>query len=329
MANNPGTLDPTRTTAPSSDYPYGSSKDETSPGAGDGTPYKLARANDIYGFQQALLKAVGIVPSGNADKVGESEYLQAVVEEAQGRASYMIEDAGSAVNAYILKASTDNEKPRSYFENMRVAFRVVAASTGAVTVDVAGLGSKGVRNSLGVALIGGEIGTGVINYITYDAVNGWFVLDRGGIVQTVNHQDGAVATGTNIIPLDDTVPQNTEGDEYMSLSITPTKATNKLLIEVVMQLASSDNTTAMIGALFQDATVNALAANFATKDGSINATSTVVFRHYMTAGTTSVTTFKVRGGVGFVGTTTFNGFSSVRKMGGVMASSITITEIEV
>jgi hypothetical protein len=48
--------------------------------------------------------------------------------------------------------------------------------------------------------------------------------------------------------------------------------------------------------------------------------------HYMTAGTTSATTFKVRGGVN-AGTLTFNGEVGARLFGGVCASSITVTEI--
>ena len=55
----------------------------------------------------------------------------------------------------------------------------------------------------------------------------------GKIIQVVNTQDGAVATSTITIPMDDTIPQNTEDDEYMTLTITPNSTSNKLLIEVV------------------------------------------------------------------------------------------------
>lgn len=78
MAINPND-NPTmagRITPPDSDYPYGSSKNETSAGAGDGTPYFEGRANDIFGFQQALLTVAGIVPSGSADTALVSQYLE-------------------------------------------------------------------------------------------------------------------------------------------------------------------------------------------------------------------------------------------------------------
>ena len=56
--------------------------------------------------------------------------------------------------------------------------------------------------------------------------------EQARLVQVVNTQTGAVATGTTVMPIDDTIPQNTEGDQYMTLAITPTHASNKLLIEV-------------------------------------------------------------------------------------------------
>ena len=39
--------------------------------------------------------------------------------------------------------------------------------------------------------------------------------ESGKLLQQVNFQSGAVATGTTIFPEDDTIPQNTEGDQYM------------------------------------------------------------------------------------------------------------------
>ena len=61
-------------------------------------------------------------------------------------------------------------------------------------------------------------------------------VDAHGTVQVVNTQTGAVDTGTTAMPCDDTIPQNTEGDEFMTLAITPTSATNKLKIDVVFNI---------------------------------------------------------------------------------------------
>jgi len=148
----------------------------------------------------------------------------------------------------------------------------------------------------------------------------------GKLIQVVNTQTGAVATGTTTIPLDDTIPQNTEGTEFMQVTITPTSSTNKLRIDVVVNLAASAAAAWVIAALFQDSVANALIANLAFNDTG-TASVPISFTHYMTAGTTSATTFKVRAGMSSAGTTTFNGGAGGRRLGGVYISSITVSEI--
>jgi len=147
-----------------------------------------------------------------------------------------------------------------------------------------------------------------------------------GLIQTVNTQTGAVATGTTTLPNDDTIPQKTEGDEYMTLAITPTSATNILEIVAVWNGSSTSTGGILTQALFQDATAGALAASWSGVYAS-GATTQTVLHHRMVAGTTSATTFKIRAGAPAAGTTTFNGLAGVRVYGGVMSSSITIREI--
>jgi hypothetical protein len=152
----------------------------------------------------------------------------------------------------------------------------------------------------------------------------------GHVLQVVNTMVAAYDSTTNQMVVDDSAPQQggSEGKEFMSLAVTPTNASNKLKIDVVAVLSHSVDTATFVLALFQDATASALAATV----GSVSAASgvmTMCLTHYMDAGTTSSTTFKVRAGAGVAGTTGFNGSLGGRYMGGVMASSITITEIKV
>jgi len=151
-----------------------------------------------------------------------------------------------------------------------------------------------------------------------------FPPNAGQILQVVNFQTGEYNSGTTVMPLDDTIPQNTEGDEYMTLTITPTSATSKLLIEISALLAPSAAKW-IVGAIFQDTTADALAGGYFYEPTG-GAGKELTIRHYMTAGTTSATTFKFRAGVHTSGTLYFNGSGS-RYLGGVAASSITITEI--
>lgn len=143
------------------------------------------------------------------------------------------------------------------------------------------------------------------------------------VIQVVNVQSGAVATGTTIIPSDDTIPQITEGTEYITLAITPTSATSKLLIQVVW-MGSTTSPSCTI-ALFQDATANALAATISSAPAS--QLTTLPLNYFMTAGTTSSTTFRLRFGSSNAATTTTNGQAGGRFYGGVSSTSMTITEI--
>ena len=150
-------------------------------------------------------------------------------------------------------------------------------------------------------------------------------LTVGKIVQVVNTQTGAMSTGTTTLPDDNSIPQNTEGNEVMTLAITPTSASNKLIIDVVLNGAHTATNYVTV-ALFQDSTANALAC--CTQAESQNSIPmTTGFRHYMTSGTTSSTTMKVRAGSHAAGTFTFNGAAGSAMKGGSHASSITITEI--
>jgi hypothetical protein len=145
-------------------------------------------------------------------------------------------------------------------------------------------------------------------------------------VQRVTSQDGAVATGTTTIPVDDTIPQNTEGTQFLSVAITPTSAANILDIEVSVMVAASA-IVHMTAALFQDTTANALAAR-GQKALAAGDLMQMSFMHTMTAGTTSATTFKVRIGGSGASTITLNGAAGARLYGGVSASIIRVTERE-
>lgn len=150
-------------------------------------------------------------------------------------------------------------------------------------------------------------------------------LPTGAAVQVAATTYSAVATGTTTLPQDDTIPQNTEGVEFMTQAITPKSATNVLEIKVIGVFSSTiDNNLCM--ALFQDSTASALACSMQRCASVVNTSVQIQLTHYMVAGTTSSTTFKIRCGGNGAGTTTFNGQSSARLYGAVPKSSIVITE---
>lgn len=151
-------------------------------------------------------------------------------------------------------------------------------------------------------------------------------LSSNRVIQIQSAYDGTVATGTTTLPHDNTVPQNTEGDEYLTKAIKPTNASNLLRIDVAAVLASSA-AQYMAVALFQDSNANALGNTYEYMNGA-GYTKTIPLTHFMTAGTTDSITFKVRCGGNVAGTTTFNGSGGAQKYGGALDSHIIITEYQ-
>ena len=153
-----------------------------------------------------------------------------------------------------------------------------------------------------------------------------FTVTAGkGMIQAVNSSSTSQFSTTTLLPQDDTIPQNTEGIETVTVAITPTSATNAL--HITCHAFGGHATSGGIAlALFQDSTTNALNQSFAVNTNS--AATTICIDHWMTAGTTSATTFKIRMGNGSSGTTKVNG-ATTRVGGGVATISLTVAEIEV
>lgn len=148
----------------------------------------------------------------------------------------------------------------------------------------------------------------------------------GQLVQVQISATGSVATGATTLPNDDTIPQNTEGDQYLSQAITPSSAANAIDIEAQLFLSTgAASNQIMTAALFQDSTANAVAAasNTTIQDGPFQTR----LKRRLLAGGTSATTFKARAGLGAAGTTTFNGNATARYFGGVANSYLMCTEV--
>jgi len=146
----------------------------------------------------------------------------------------------------------------------------------------------------------------------------------GETVQVRRNQTGATASGTTTIPSDDTIPQNTEGTEFMTQAITPRSAANMLHVHH-SAFYTLTATASVIAAVFQDTTANALAVRLITIPLADYATAISV-DHLMLAGTTSATTFKLRAGGNNASTIRINGGSGARFFGGVAAAVMQVTE---
>lgn len=147
------------------------------------------------------------------------------------------------------------------------------------------------------------------------------------VFQQVNSQLATTSLITGFYSYADTKLNTIQGEEIMTVTITPNDAANVLYIEALIHVGSPKSGGFTIdGALglFQDSTAEALAATgFATHDQHFKL-GTIHLKHIMAAGTTMATTFKLRGGSrrDF----TVNGARGSRIFGGNLISTLSVIE---
>jgi len=160
----------------------------------------------------------------------------------------------------------------------------------------------------------------------------------GTVEQFVYSNTSAAIECATVMPWDDTIPQNTEGDEVLTATITPKNTNNYLVIDFV-GVGSCNLQSPCCVALFRDAVANAIAATtWGCDDGkeySQNWNIPISLKFVMPAGTTNPITFKIRVGCslngGGAGSGAYiNSFydwgAQTRVFGGVAATTLTITE---
>ena len=159
----------------------------------------------------------------------------------------------------------------------------------------------------------------------------WAAAGGGGgiVVQQVRTSTNTYSNNAAVplIPVDNSIPQQTEGLEVLTLAITPTNSSNILLIEGEVQAAFPAVTWTTI-AVFQDATADAIGSNAQYISGSYILMNRRIF-HYMVAGTTSATTIKIRIGQQATTSIYINGNHVSRLFGGTSSCYLKITEITV
>jgi hypothetical protein len=146
------------------------------------------------------------------------------------------------------------------------------------------------------------------------------VIDRAYGEYTTN------ANLTTVIPLDDTIPQNTEGTQIISVALTPKATTSRvrLRFQGVFSIGQAANGTV---AIFSSASANALTAS----TQSVTTTDLnfpLICEHEYVPGTTSALTFTVRVGP-TAGTMRMNGSPNFgRYFGGVAKATLVVEEIQ-
>jgi hypothetical protein len=142
------------------------------------------------------------------------------------------------------------------------------------------------------------------------------------VIQRQRLDTGASTTGATAVPLDNTIPQIGEGDQFMAApAITPSSAANVLRATAQALLSNANAGSFLQMALFFDATNNAYASAIQHAP-TATAIYTVPINKSILAAATAATTAKIRAGAQ-AGTTTFNGGNAAGQIhGGVLNSYV-------
>jgi len=207
-----------------------------------------------------------------------------------------------------------------------------AAAANNITVTVSG---GGTINGSGSYVINSAYGTATF----LSTGSFWVVVDKvtaggggggggyaTGVRQIVTSFSSAVSSTTNQLPADNTIPQNTEGAQFLTATITPQSATSNLVVIATVGATTPSVLATVTAALFRDASVNAFAAAAEAAHTSSAATPFAMTAS-VSSGSTAATTFRLRCGMNVAGTLFFNGYSGpTQYFGGVCSSGLTIIE---
>lgn len=259
--------------------------------------------------------------------VSNAKFRQSValsVVGVAGNATANVADIVAAVDGEVLRRS-----------GTTVGFGTVATAgitDDAVTLaklengtqgDILYYGASGAPTRLGAGTSGQYLktqGAGANPLWADVTVTGKKILGRTRAVSTSQSNNGA-----SFIPADNTIPQNGEGFQVLTVTHNRQSATSQLLVRWRAHASNNSLSGPLCSALFQDATAGALAVGVE----STNNTYIIQLEgdYELVSGSTGNTTFNIRIG-GASGTTYFNQPSGGALYGGVVTSFIEVIEIE-
>ena len=176
------------------------------------------------------------------------------------------------------------------------------------------------------------IGTALTAHIQAANPHPQYAQSASLIRQIVATYDNTVITGSMTIPFDETMPTNTEGNEFLTVTITPQAPANYLVVKVHAWLSEVFNAGDFItGAIFRDSSLEPIeggcGAIAGTQDiSSLLASGLLVIETRILAGSTAETTFKFRAGCNG-GSCALNYSDGAPKFGGKLQSFIQVQEI--
>lgn len=184
MAISPKLIYPAQIDATSdpTGYPRGKAQNDIVEGDGVGTPYEKTLLNDVLGMQQELLSAAGATPSGTPDKVGASQYVDAI--------RYICRDEVRMQPLVPTQDATNARVPEDFvFEDVKMAW-VQQGSGKVLFFPITNMPAHG--NLVSVTLgVGGGLGLG----------GNWTAIPTGPGTMRVQWIDGA-----GVVQADSSIP---------------------------------------------------------------------------------------------------------------------------
>lgn len=165
-----------------------------------------------------------------------------------------------------------------------------------------------------------SIDAGVLNVTGAGGGGGGVIVDFASASYSTS---GAVS---GFIPLDNTIPQRSEGQNLMTASITPKKSTNQIMAAVHIS-GAPDDLRPLIVTMFKTGSDNAIrtVANQSANNNN-NTTGAIAFHHIFTTGSTSQITVQINAASNSIGASLNQ--SHGYNFGGTMQCTLTLFEID-
>ena len=287
---------------------------------------RIATFTDTSG---KLIKDSGILISSLGDVSGPGSSGNNSLASFDGVTGKLIKDSGVLVSTVVTATSTTNFTNKTY-----------NAKAGGNDLSNIDLG-----NCIEASQAEAEAGVEETKLLSSLRVAQAIAAQTGntGVVKTQISTFSSWSSTTSLIPTDDTIPQSSEGTEFMTIAYTPLFSDSKLRIEAAFFCANniSENENQTIGniiCLFKDSIANALnvAWLFGQFDEANNSAEASLIYDVINisfeenAVNTSARTYKLRGGIIISGSTLhFNGQTpGNRQFGATPKSWIRVTEIK-
>lgn len=185
-------------------------------------------------------------------------------------------------------------------------------------------GTVGFRYDTTTGRLRFDNGTAFRNVLTAGDVVADDVLS-GSVIQFGEHTYATNANITTVIPYDDTIPQITEGDEVLTVTITPKRSDSKMVLTVNLLVGFDGSAITACAAIFKNSGLNAVAASACDNPGA-DSPVPLTMTYSETLASASAITYSVRVGP-TSSTIRLNGISSARRFGGVGVCSLRVWEI--